>query len=115
MKQLLLAGLLISLVVLAGCASGGGNIANGASGSGTATAMGFGGNVTVTVTVENGKITNVEASGPLETDGIGSIALTRLPAQMVQRNSLKVNAVSGATYTSSAIIEAAKAAVDQIK
>ena len=118
MKMWLFAGVLTSVLVFAGCASGGssgGSVAGGASGSGTASAHGFGGNITVTVTVEKGKITEVLADGPHETAGLGSTALISLPAQMVQRNSVEVNAVSGSTITSNAIIEAAKAAVDQIK
>ena len=114
MKKLLFAGVLISILVIAGCASGGSTVGK-VSGTGTSSAEGFGGNITVTVTVENGKIIKVEADGPAETAGIGTLALTRIPAQMVQRNSVSVNAVSGATFTSDAIIEAAKAAIDQIK
>ena len=117
MKKLLFAVVLTSLLVFAGCASGGGGggIPKGVSGSGTGTALGFGGNITVTVTVVDGKITQVEAVGPAETQGMGSIALTRLPSMMVDRNTIAVNVVSGATYTSNGVLEAAKIAVDQIK
>ena len=114
MKKLLFAGVLISLLVLAGCASGG-SASGGATGSATATADGFGGPVTVTVTLENGKVTKVEADGPHETQGIGSRAIINLPAQMVQKKTVQVSAVSGATISSTAVIEAAKAAVAQIK
>ena len=110
MGKTLFAGLLVSLVIFAGCTAKG-----GPSGSATASAPGFGGDVTVTITLENGKITKVDADGPEETDGIGSRALLQLPAQIVQRNSTGINAISGATVTSKAILDAAKAAKDQIK
>ena len=114
MKKLLIAGILTSLLIFAGCASGG-NVSGGVSGSATASAEGFGGEITVTVTMEKGKITAVVAEGPSETQGIGSRALINLPAQMVTKNSVEVDIVGGATISSGAVLEAAKAAVAQIK
>jgi len=110
MVKALFAGLLVSLLVLAGCAGKG-----GPSGSATASADGFGGEVTVTVTMENGKITKVDADGPDETPGIGTRALMELPKQIVEENSTEINAVAAATVTSDAVLKAAKAAKDQIK
>ena len=78
----------------------------------TATAKGFGGDVTVTLTVENGTITAVKAEGANETEGIGTKALEQMPADMVARNSVTVDAVSGATFTSNAVLEAAAAALE---
>ncbi|MGN1368852.1 MAG: flavocytochrome c [Aristaeellaceae bacterium] len=77
----------------------------------TGTAKGFGGEVTVTATVENGIITGMKAEGKDETVGIGSVALEQLPAAMVDDNTLNVDIVAGATFTSNAVIEAAKAAL----
>ena len=110
MTKLLFAGMLTSLLIFTGCAS----VKSTASGSAAASAMGFGGTVTVTVTMESGKITSVEAEGPSETWGVGSIALTVLPTRMVDKNSVVVDTVAGATITSNAVLEAAKAAVAQI-
>jgi len=107
-------GVLIGILVFAGCASGGSS-AGGGSGTATASAQGFGGEVTVTVTMEKGKITKVEANGPNETTGIGDRALSIISAQMVAKNTVEVDAIGGATYTSKAVLEAAKAAVAQIK
>ena len=113
MKKFLVLGILISLLVFAGCASGG-SAAGKVSGSATASEQGFGGEITVTVTMEKGKITQVTADGPFETAGIGTNALIRLPPLMVEKNSVTVDGVSGATFTSQAILDAAKAAVAKI-
>ena len=103
-------GLLTILLVLTGCASLG-KAGQGKSGTATVSTLGFGGEITVTVTTENGKIVIVEATGPYETQGVGSLALLSVPAQMVARNSLDVDTLTGASTTSNAIMEAAKAAV----
>jgi len=77
----------------------------------TGTAKGFGGDVTVTLTVENGVITEAKAEGADETPGVGTPALEQLPAAMVAGNTVNVDAVAGATFTSNGVIEAAKAAL----
>ena len=81
--------------------------------TGTATADGFGGKdaITVSVTVKDGKITNVTAQGPKETDGIGSKAIAELPAAMMVKNSINVDAVTGATISSTGILQAAERAL----
>lgn len=79
----------------------------------TATAKGFGGDVTVTLTIEDGKLTNVQAEGPDETAGIGSMAIEQLPGAMVERNSVEVDAVASATVTSTAVLAAAADALGQ--
>lgn len=82
-----------------------------ADGALTGTAKGFGGDVTVTVTVDGDDILTVEAVGADETPGIGSNAIEQLPAKIVEADSTEVEVVSGATYTSKAIIEAVNAAL----
>jgi uncharacterized protein with FMN-binding domain len=77
----------------------------------TASSKGFGGDVEVTIAVKDGKIVEVSVSGPNETSGIGSNAIDRLPGEIVSAQSWEVEAVSGATMTSMAIREAAKAAM----
>ena len=71
----------------------------------SAASKGFGGDVTVTLTVENGKITACEIVGDKETAGIGSLAVENLPDMIVESNG-QVDGVSGATITSSAILDA---------
>ena len=75
------------------------------------TAQGFGGNVTVTLTLENGVIVDAKAEGADETPGIGTPALEQRPAAMVAGNTVNVDTVSGATFTSNGVIAAAKAAL----
>ncbi len=78
--------------------------------SATAEAQGFGGAVSVTVTVEGDTLTNVTATGDSETEGVGSRAIDELPAAMLEAGTVEVDAVSGATVTSAAVLLAAKAA-----
>ncbi len=77
----------------------------------TGTAKGFGGEVTVTLTIENGVITAAKAEGADETPGVGTPALEQLPAAMAANNTVNVDVIAGATFTSNAVIEAAKAAL----
>ena len=86
-------------------------IADTVSGEYTGTAQGFGGEVSATVTLTDGVITNVTAEGASETQGIGSVAIEKLPAQIAATGSIAVDTVATATITSNAIIEAVKAAL----
>ncbi|MCD8084589.1 MAG: FMN-binding protein, partial [Clostridiales bacterium] len=87
--------------------------AQGISGSYEATAQGYGGDVVVTLTLENGVLTGVTAVGDSETESIGGRALELMPESMIASGSIEVDGVSGATYTSNAILEAAAAALEQ--
>jgi uncharacterized protein with FMN-binding domain len=60
----------------------------------------------VSVTVEGGNIIDVQVVEHSETDGISDPAIEGVPAAIVEANSPNVDVVSGATYTSDAIIEA---------
>lgn len=67
---------------------------------------GIGGEVPVTVVVEGGKVASVEIGSNSETEGIGSKAIEQLPSAIVAANGTTgVDAVSGATMTSSAIFQ----------
>lgn len=81
------------------------------SGEFTGTAKGFGGDVNVTITLTEGAITAVTAEGAGETQGIGSVAIEKLPAEIAAAGSIAVDTVATATITSNAILEAAKAAL----
>lgn len=79
-----------------------------------ASARGFGGEVTVTLTVdENGKVIEASAVGDSETPDIGGKAIRELPDAMVTAGTVTVEGVSGATFTSAAVLEAAGAAYAQ--
>ena len=105
MKQtkLILAVLLIA-AMLAGSAS------FAYADSATATAQGLEETVTVTLTLEDGVITAVDAQTDKEDLTIGRQALEKLPTAMVEQNTVKVDAISGATSTSNAVISAATSA-----
>ncbi len=85
--------------------------AEGVSGEFTGTAQGMGGDVTVTLTLADGKITGCTATGDQETVGIGSVVIDSFPAAVVESGSIAVDAVSGATITSNAFVDAAAAAL----
>ena len=83
----------------------------GVSGDFTATAKGFGGDVSVTLTLTDGAITGCTAEGKDETQGVGSEAIAKMPGEIAESGSIAVDGVSGATITSTAIKEAAAAAL----
>ena len=78
----------------------------------TGTANGFGGPVDVTLTVgEAGGITNVEIKGDGETPDVGGAAIPTLAAALLEAQSAEIDAVSGATFTSQAVKDAAAQAI----
>ena len=83
----------------------------GVSGDFTATTKGFGGDVSVTLTLTDGVITGCTAEGKDETEGVGSQAIAKMPGEIAESGSIAVDGVSGATITSTAIKEAAAAAL----
>ena len=83
----------------------------GVSGDFIGTAKGFGGDVSVTLTLTDGAITGCTAEGKDETQGVGSEAIAKMPGEIAESGSIAVDGVSGATVTSTAIKEAAAAAL----
>ena len=83
----------------------------GVSGDFTATAKGFGGDVSVTLTLTDSAITGCTAEGKDETEGVGSQAIAKMPGEIAENGNIAVDGVSGATITSTAIKEAAAAAL----
>ena len=77
----------------------------------TGTAKGFAGDVTMTLTIEDGKIVAATAAGPEETEGLGTVAVEKIAEAIVANQSVAVDVVSGATFSSNGAIEAAKAAL----
>ncbi len=69
--------------------------------------------VTVTVTLaEDGSIAAVTVDECKDTAGICELPCEQIPQQMVELNSINVDAVSGATMTSEAIMNAVKTALE---
>lgn len=79
----------------------------------TGSAQGFGGYITVSVTIAEGKITDISiVSAPGETPSYLASARSVISA-MLSAQSPNVDTVSGATYSSTGIINAVKTALSQ--
>ena len=83
------------------------------AGTYTASAKGNNGDVTVEVTFDAEKIVKVEVVSHSETAGLSDPAIEQIPAKIVAGNTLSVDAVSGATMTSNAILAAVADCVAQ--
>ena len=113
-KNVLASLLLAGAMFLTAC---GGNAsstsaAGGVSGSFTGTAKGMG-EVSVTLTLTDNVITDCTAKGDEETSGIGSVVIEQFPGEVVEGNTINLDSISGATITSNAFVEAAKAALTE--
>lgn len=84
----------------------------GYTGTQTASAKGMNGDVTVTITFENGVATACDVDASTETESLGQAAAPTVADAIVAGNTPNVDAVSGSTVTSNAIMEAAKACYD---
>ncbi len=71
----------------------------------------FGGPLEVEVTVEDGQITAVAVKKHSDTPGISDRAIEQIPQAIVKANSPQVDAVSGVTVSSGAIMEAVEKAL----
>ena len=81
-----------------------------------ATAQGFGGDVTVKITVDENAVTAVEITGEDETPALGGAAIEEFTTSLVGVSDAEaVEAVSGATVTSTAVKEALAKALAQAK
>lgn len=80
----------------------------------TAVADGFAGPVEVSVTVDqDGKMTGLTITGEAETPDIGGKAMDTLKEALLRDQTVKVDAVTGATVTSGAVIAAVTDALKQ--
>ncbi len=77
----------------------------------TGVGQGIDGDVVVRVTADAETIYSVEVLEQNETPGIGSVAVEKLPGEIVEANSLMVDGISGATVTSTAIKTAVREAL----
>ena len=71
------------------------------------------GEVSVTLTLTDNVITDCTAKGDEETPGIGSVVIEQFPGEVVEGNTINLDSISGATITSNAFVEAAKAALTE--
>lgn len=82
-------------------------------GSYTETAKGKKENFVVTVIISDGKISDIQIGDNKETPDLGGKAIDELPAEMIKRQTYKVDAVSGATITSDGIKDAVAKCLEQ--
>ena len=73
--------------------------------------QGIDGDVVVRVEADAGTIYAVEVVEHNETEGIGTVAVEKLPGAIVAANSIAVDAIAGATVTSNAIKDAVRQAI----
>ena len=79
----------------------------------TGTAKGFVDAIDVTVTLaDDGSIKSVVVDKCSDTPGVCDTAVATIPAQMVELNSINVDTVAGATFTSKGILAAVKNALE---
>lgn len=83
------------------------------AGTYTGTAQGNNGPVTVEVTLSGDKIEKVEVKEHKETAGLSDAPIANIPTAIVEKQSLNIDTISGATNTSNAILEAVKAALTE--
>ena len=110
MKKILLLMVLCMILVLPACESTkpDGNVESNEGSTFTATETGYGGDVTVTISEKDGKIQSVKVDAPDETQDIGAVAAGKLSAKILETQSYKIDMISGATITSSAVLKAAE-------
>jgi len=107
--KLKISAIMMALIFLVGCTSG----TNEGIKPGTyeGVAKGFGGDLTVSVEVDETSIKSISIKDHSESPGISDPAIESIPQKIVENQSIMVDAISGATYTSEAIKEATKAAL----
>ena len=81
----------------------------------SATVNGHNAPLTVTVTVGPNRIEKIDTSKNLETVGVGKVALEKMTEKVMQYQSLGVDAITGATVTSSAFYTAMTQCLEQAK
>ena len=76
-------------------------------------AEGVHGEIDLTVTVEKGKIAKIEVTHQSEAAGVSDLAFQRVPQEIIEKQTTKVDAVSGASLSSKAIMAAAEDALSK--
>ena len=110
--KMVIAGAMAVLLIAAGCAHEAKNAAPSGAQTLAGEANGINGAVKVEVKADADKIYSVEVKEHSETEGIGTNAVDAIPGAIVEKQSLDVDAVAGATITSTAIKDAVKAALE---
>ena len=83
------------------------------NGTYTETAKGKKGTFVVTVNISDGKISDIQIGDNNETPDLGGVAITKLPTEMLKKQTYEVDAISGATITSNGIKDAVARCLEQ--
>ncbi|MCR8644620.1 flavocytochrome c [Paenibacillus sp. N1-5-1-14] len=114
-----LSGLLASTLILttAGCSLGDkpSTEVSGVMKSGVykAEAEGFHGQIKIELTVDSDKISDIKVLKHGETPGVGDVAIKQIPEKVIATQSLNVDSISGATFSSKGIMGAITAALTE--
>lgn len=108
LTSLMLAATLMTLPVGVGALAEENGVSGVFSGEGT----GYGGTIAVDVTLENSAITGIEVTSSNETQGIGTVAIDKLIPEIIETQSVALDAVSGATRASEGLLAAVTAALE---
>lgn len=106
MRKWLVMGCALLAALLAGCTTTKA-VQSFKAGTYSGSAQGRNGPIVVEVTVDSSSILNISVKEQHETDAVSDNALRVVPRQIVDRQSLAVDSVSGASMTSEAIVAAA--------
>ena len=101
-----------SLFLMGALMLGAAATAEGVSGTFSGEGTGYGGTIAVDVTLENGAITGIDVTGSNETQGIGTVAIDKLIPEIIEKQSVALDAVSGATRASEGLLVAVTAALE---
>ncbi|MCR3921316.1 MAG: FMN-binding protein [Firmicutes bacterium] len=83
------------------------------AGTYTAESSGHNGPMTVEVTFSETEISEIKILEHVESAGLSDPAIERIPARIIEGQTLEVDIISGATITSDAIIEAVGDCIQQ--
>lgn len=110
---LALAGMMV--LSMAACGKKDGGAAGYKDGTYNASAQGNNGDVKVEVVIKGGKIESVTTPEHAETAGLGDVAMEKVAAAIVEKQSAEVDTISSATRSSEAVINAVKDCLEQAK
>lgn len=111
LKKVMKLGVILPLI-LSGC-SNDDSVKLYTPGTYTASAKGYHGTISVEVKTSEDRIEAVTVKEHTETEGVGTIAIDKLPQMIVDEQSLGLDVISGATLTSNAILNAAADALKE--
>ena len=99
----------VSLALAAGMAHAGAP----KDGTYTARVLGHNAPINVIVTISKGKISDINVTHNLESPGVGKVAVNLLSREIVSKQSVAIDKVSGATLTSFALMQGVRKCLEQ--